>query len=188
MLDRIPKSHPAYHEVTAELRNLINEAKQADTWVNDVLHVVEEGEQLNEAQREIKRLEAVLEDIQARHPDAIVPDIVPESTVPPPEAVAPVTDPAGAAAVEAGPRLRPDELDPPGTQYKKPVSGLTGKEGATDIPSWVKDEGYPPPRVGERSQDYAARILDHKFGVGKWKRGPTEPYNEIEKWARRHFK
>jgi hypothetical protein len=187
MLAKVAKSDPAYHEVTAELRTLINEAKQADTWVNDVLHVVEEGQQLNEAQREIKRLEAILEGIQARHPDAIVPDIVPEATVRPPEEVAPVAEPAGAAAVEAGPRLRPDELDPPGTQYKEPVSGLTGKEGATDIPSWVKNEGYPSPRVGERSQDYAARILDHKYGVGKWKRGPGEEYSQIEKWARRHF-
>ena len=72
MLARIPKSHPAY----GELRELINKAKNADTWVNDVLEVVKDVGP-NEAQAEIKRLETALNDIEARHPGAFDPEVVP---------------------------------------------------------------------------------------------------------------
>jgi hypothetical protein len=92
-----------------------------------------------------------------------------------------------AAVSEVVERVRPSELDPPGTEYKKPVPGLTGKEAATDIPSWVKSEGYPTPRLGETGEDYATRILNHKYGEGNWKRGADTEFSKIQKWADRHF-
>jgi phage-related protein len=93
---------------------------------------------------------------------------------------------AGVVEDEHGtPGTRPGELDPPGTEYKKPVPGLSGKEGATDIPSWV--DKYPPPRVGENGKDYATRVLNHKYGEGNWNPGPGSEYSQIQKWADRHF-
>ena len=64
---------------------------------------------------------------------------------------------------------------------------MSGAEGSTDIPSWVKDEGYKPPRVGETGKEYARRVLDNKYGPGNWDRGTKSEYSVIPKWADRHF-
>jgi hypothetical protein len=109
MLARLPKGHLAQDE----LRNLINEAKEADTWVNEVWHVVEEGQEFNTAQREFKRLEDMLKDIETRHPDAIVPDIVPEAGIAPPEQIVPEGEPIPIAPEAPAPAV-PQVLPPPG--------------------------------------------------------------------------
>jgi hypothetical protein len=175
MLAKLPDKHAA----RGPLRKFIGEARKEATWIDDLPGSPE-------AKQKLAELTQQLEDMQKRFPGVVDPDI----PVPPaaPAEPAPLPEPPAAEpAPPAQPRVRPEELDPPGTQYKRPVAGQTGKEAATDIPSWVKNEHYPSPRVGEHSADYAARILDHKYGPGNWQKGPTSEYNQIEKWARRHF-
>jgi hypothetical protein len=70
--------------------------------------------------------------------------------------------------------------DPP---KKIPKPGTSGKIGATDKPSWVKDR----PNVGESGKDFAKRLLDDKYGAGKYEKGPKSEFNRIKKWADRHF-
>ena len=67
---------------------------------------------------------------------------------------------------------------------KKPKPGTGGKIGATDKPSWVKDE----PNVGESGKEFAERMMNGKYGEGNWSdRGPRSEFNKIKKWADRHF-
>jgi hypothetical protein len=44
---------------------------------------------------------------------------------------------------------------------KSPVPGLSGKEGAKDVPSWAKEF---KPKVGENGGQFADRILKEKYG------------------------
>ncbi len=66
-------------------------------------------------------------------------------------------------------------------QYKKPQERATGKEGATDIPSWAKGE---KPLVGESGQEFAKRISDKKYGAGNY---PGSEFNKLKKYGDRHF-
>jgi intein/homing endonuclease len=68
--------------------------------------------------------------------------------------------------------------------YKKPKTG--GKAGATDVPSWVKQTGETP-FVGESGNEFAKRVLDEKYGVNNYKKGAKTEFNQIKKWADRHF-
>jgi hypothetical protein len=67
--------------------------------------------------------------------------------------------------------------------FKKKRSGLSGKAASSDKPSWVK-EG---PRVGEKGEDFATRLLDEKYGQGGWTRGGRTEFSQIQKWADRAF-
>ena len=70
------------------------------------------------------------------------------------------------------------------TEFKKPISG-SGKEKATDVPSWAKGN---KPYVGESGNDFAKRLLDEKYGTGNYKTGPGTEFNQIKKWGDRGFK
>ena len=48
---------------------------------------------------------------------------------------------------------------------KAPVPGLSGKEAAKDVPSWAKGER---PNAGEDGKAFAKRLMDQKYGDGKW--------------------
>ncbi|MFN8647614.1 MAG: RHS repeat-associated core domain-containing protein [Gemmatimonadales bacterium] len=69
-------------------------------------------------------------------------------------------------------------------QYKIPKPGSSGKAGATDAPSWAKGQR---PLVGESGKNYAKRLLDDKYGAGKWKTGAGSEFNQLQKYADRHF-
>ena len=68
--------------------------------------------------------------------------------------------------------------------YKKPVSGKTGKEAANDVPSWAKGNR---PYTNESGKDFAKRLMDEKYGPGNYKTGPGSEYNKIKKWGDRGF-
>lgn len=86
-----------------------------------------------------------------------------------------------AAAAAAAKKALDDITKKP---FKKKKPGVSGKEGAKDKPSWVK-EG---PREGESGKEFAKRQLDDKYGEGKWEgTGPSSEFNQIEKWADRSF-
>jgi len=72
------------------------------------------------------------------------------------------------------------------SKLKRPrKSGVSGKEGAKDCPSWVKQDGGP--LHNESGKDYAKRMLDEQYGEGNWSRGPTSEFNQIQKWVDRSF-
>lgn len=73
-------------------------------------------------------------------------------------------------------------------EYKKPKSGLSGKESASDVPSWVRESGDRP-LVGEDGKSFAKRVLDKKYPdlKGQHDTGPTSDFSRIKKWADRHF-
>jgi RHS repeat-associated protein len=68
--------------------------------------------------------------------------------------------------------------------FKKPKSGGTGKEKATDIPSWAKGER---PRVNEDGKTFARRLLREKYGNDDFDRGPGSEFNKLRKYGDRNF-
>jgi hypothetical protein len=64
------------------------------------------------------------------------------------------------------------------------IPRLSGKEAADDTPSWAR--GIPR-RVGETPRDYAKRLMDDRFGEGKW--GKKLPdFNKLKKWGGRAWR
>ncbi len=67
---------------------------------------------------------------------------------------------------------------------KIPTSG-SGKDKASDIPSWARGER---PYVGESGKDFAKRVLDERYGDGEYPTGPGSEYNKLKKWGDRGFR
>ena len=62
-------------------------------------------------------------------------------------------------------------------------SKTSGKEGATDKPSWANSNDVNP---NISAQKNAENMLDNKYGQGNWRKGPGTEYNKIVKWINRH--
>jgi hypothetical protein len=60
---------------------------------------------------------------------------------------------------------------------KKGISDAVKKN---DVPSWAEGKR---PFVGENGNAFAERLLNDKYGPGKWKKGPGTEYNIIRKWG-----
>lgn len=73
-----------------------------------------------------------------------------------------------------------------GDGFKSPTSG-SGKEKASDAPSWVRQNSANRPLRGEAPNQTAARVMNGKYGEGGWSRASGE-YSKIQKWAARSFK
>jgi hypothetical protein len=71
---------------------------------------------------------------------------------------------------------------PTGGVPKAPKSGY----GKTAVPSWVINQGEAP-YEGETPTQTATRIMNAQYGQGNWSKGPGSEYNQILKWASRHF-
>jgi len=70
-------------------------------------------------------------------------------------------------------------------KFKKPLARVSGKEGAKNIPSWARGNR---PYEGENGKDFAKRLMDDKYGSGKWSgEGAGSEYNQIKKWGDRSF-
>lgn len=80
----------------------------------------------------------------------------------------------------ARPPVIPDE-EP---EFKVPIPRLSGKEGAKDPPSWARGQR---PHVGENGRDFAKRLMDEKYGPGKWNERTPE-YRQIQKYGDRSFR
>jgi hypothetical protein len=65
---------------------------------------------------------------------------------------------------------------------KAPKSGY----GKSAVPSWVINQGETPYQ-GETPTQTATRIMNAQYGQGNWNKGPGSEYNQILKWASRHF-
>lgn len=60
---------------------------------------------------------------------------------------------------------------------KKKISRPTGKERASDTPSWYVDTSRP----GETPRDAAARIMKERTGNEEYPTGPGSEYSKIKK-------
>jgi hypothetical protein len=76
--------------------------------------------------------------------------------------------------------------DPPKTvrPFKKPIPRLSGWEGAKNIPSWARGSR---PYIGENGRDFAKRLMDEKYGPGKWRPAESE-YRQLQKYGDRNFR
>ena len=72
--------------------------------------------------------------------------------------------------------------DVPPSKVRKP--GQSGKEAATDVPSFARGEA---PRVGESGNDFAKRLMDAREGPGNYPTGPGSEFNKIKKFGDRAF-
>lgn len=78
-----------------------------------------------------------------------------------------------------------NSVEPPANRaYKQTKSGLSGKEAASDKPSWASGER---PYVGESGKDFATRLLDKRYGKGNYDKGSNSEYSKIKKWGERAF-
>jgi hypothetical protein len=68
--------------------------------------------------------------------------------------------------------------------YKTRKAGLSGKDAATDVPSWAEGER---PLLTENGREFAERLLDAKYGKGNYPDGPGSEFNKIKKWGDRAF-
>jgi Spy/CpxP family protein refolding chaperone len=80
------------------------------------------------------------------------------------------------------------ELSAP-ERYKKRASGLSGKEAATDVPSWI--ESWPDARPGlhENGEAFATRMMNRRYGLGGWERTGIQKseFSKLHKFADRAF-
>ena len=58
----------------------------------------------------------------------------------------------------------------------------SGKEKASDIPSWSKGQ---KPGEGESGKDFAKRLLDKKYGPDNYPKGPKSEFNKLKKYGDR---
>lgn len=62
------------------------------------------------------------------------------------------------------------------------MAKATGKESASDIPSWAKGSR---PQPGETPRQAAERLLGEKYGPGNYPREPKSELNKIKKFFER---
>jgi len=58
----------------------------------------------------------------------------------------------------------------------------TGKERASDIPSWAKGQR---PMPGESGREFADRLCDERYGPGNYPTGPTSDHSKLKKFGDR---
>ena len=68
--------------------------------------------------------------------------------------------------------------------FKNSKPRLSGKEAASDVPTWAKGQR---PLTGEAGKKFAERLLDGKYGPGNYPKGPGSEFNKIQKWGDRAF-
>jgi hypothetical protein len=70
--------------------------------------------------------------------------------------------------------------------HKKTKAGLSAKEAAKekDVPSWAKGQR---PLTTENGRQFAARLLDEKYGKGNYPTGPGSEFSKVKKWGDRAF-
>jgi hypothetical protein len=83
----------------------------------------------------------------------------------------------------------PEDVPTP-TEYKMRASGLSGKEAATDAPSWIDNWPDARPGVSENGSMFATRMMNKRYGVGRWtmKGDQYEEFNKLRKFGDRAFK
>ena len=91
---------------------------------------------------------------------------------------------AGSAMAITGTVMVGDAVAQATVNYAK-QSKKSGKERATDKPSWVSQSDVD---LGKSSQQNATDLLNNKYGSGNWGKGPRTEFNQIVKWIDRGLK
>lgn len=65
-------------------------------------------------------------------------------------------------------------------EYKTRAPGLSGKEAATDVPSWIENWPDARPGVHENGVTFATRMMNKKYGVEGCKT-TGDHYSEFDK-------
>ena len=65
---------------------------------------------------------------------------------------------------------------------KRKESKKSGKEKASDRPSWVDVSQID---FNQTAQQNATRLLNEKYGPGNWRKGPNSDFSRIVKWIQR---
>ena len=91
---------------------------------------------------------------------------------------------AGSAMALTGTVMVGNALAQATVNCSKP-SKKSGKEKATDKPSWVSERDVD---LSKSSQENATDILNNKYGSGNWPKGPRSEFNKIVKWIDRGLK
>jgi hypothetical protein len=83
----------------------------------------------------------------------------------------------------------PEDVPTP-TEYKTRASGLTGKEAATDVPSWIENWPDARPGVHENGATFATRMMNKRYGVGRWKKVGEQntEFSKLRKFGDRAFR
>lgn len=97
---------------------------------------------------------------------------------------APIISAAGGATALTGTVIVGDAAAQAAINYAK-QSKKSGKERATDKPSWVTRNDVD---LNQSSQKNATDILNNKYGSGNWNKGPRTEYNQIVKWIDKGLK
>ncbi|MGP5687137.1 hypothetical protein ACTXOU_14380 [Psychrobacter glacincola] len=81
-----------------------------------------------------------------------------------------------------------EKVFPKCSEYKKRKSGLSGKEGAKTVPSWVTNEGYRPcKRPNETGNQFADRAIRLHYNTNNYQKGADTEFNKIQKFGDRSF-
>lgn len=78
---------------------------------------------------------------------------------------------------------------PTPTEYKTRAPGLSGKEAATDVPSWIENWPDARPGVNENGTTFATRMMNKRYGVSRWtmKGEQYAEFNKLRKLGDRAF-
>jgi hypothetical protein len=78
---------------------------------------------------------------------------------------------------------------PPPEKYKARASGLSGKEAATDVPSWIENWPDARPGIHESGEVFATRMMNKRYGVGGWERTGAQKseFSKLQKFGDRAF-
>ena len=88
------------------------------------------------------------------------------------------------STASGGANLQPDDDNDKDRKYKVKKSGISGKEGAKDVPDWARGNR---PYVGENGDQFATRLMNNKYGKGNWEKGTNSQFSKIKKWGDRSF-
>jgi len=87
------------------------------------------------------------------------------------------------------PAEAPAEDVPTPTEFKRRSSRLSGKEAATDVPSWIEQWPDARPGVNESGTTFATRMLNKRYGVGQWQHSGQQgtEFSKLKKFGDRAF-
>ena len=88
------------------------------------------------------------------------------------------------STASGGANLQPDDDNDKDRKYKVKKSGISGKEGAKDVPDWARGNR---PYVGENGDQFATLLMNNKYGKGNWEKGTNSQFSKIKKWGDRSF-
>jgi len=83
---------------------------------------------------------------------------------------------------------RPEDIPTP-TKFKDRAPGLSPKEAATDVPSWIENWPDARPGVDENGTIFATRMMDKRYGTGAWEKvgKHNTEFSQLKKFADRAF-